>query len=173
MSISIFFFETGPLKFDLTFSNCFQPIVSFNHFIPLDTQLIFLNITCEYFQMGEPRYAKTRYAIFLTPTLVINTRSNHCPSVDKYLWLNSKYSKKSFSLRTLTCENRLIQLNFDIIQTSIEHTSTSTTLQMLFIRTSTSTNLKLLIIINFCVVLVSILMLIFAFLMYFIRFLRK
>ncbi|CAF1020390.1 unnamed protein product [Adineta steineri] len=80
----------GPFKFDLQISNCFKPILSFNDFIPLRTQFIFLSITCENFQIDEPFDNKTRDAIYLTPTLIINIQSSHCPSVEKYYWLNLK-----------------------------------------------------------------------------------
>ncbi len=162
----------GPLKFDLQFSNCFQPILSFNDFIPLDTQLIFLNITCKYFQIDEPLNIKTRTAIFLTPTLIINTQSNFCPSINKYRWLNLKRSQtKLFSLRIFTCENHLIQLYFDINQTTIENRKFNITTQISFSQ-STSSNkwTSAPILINFSVVFVSILMLFIAF---FIRFFKQ
>ncbi|CAF4924861.1 unnamed protein product [Rotaria sp. Silwood1] len=152
--------QLGPLKFDLKLSNCFKPIFSFNHFIPLDTQLIFLDITCQYFQIDEPYNIKTRTAIFLTPTLIINTQSSPCPSIHKYYWLSLKRSHtKLFSLRTFICENRLIQLNFDINQTTIIKTKITITTQITFIQSTIFNKWKVPVIINFSVVLISIIML--------------
>ncbi|CAF2714961.1 unnamed protein product [Rotaria sp. Silwood2] len=152
--------QLGPLKFDLKLSNCFKPIFSFNHFIPLDTQLIFLDITCQYFQIDEPYNIKTRTAIFLTPTLIINTQSSPCPSIHKYHWLSLKRSyTKLFSLRTFICENRLIQLNFDINQTTITNTKITITTQIMLTQATIFNKWKVPIIINFSVVLISIIML--------------
>ncbi|CAF0825736.1 unnamed protein product [Rotaria sordida] len=136
--------QIGPLKFDLKLSNCFKPIFSFNHFIPLDTQLIFLDITCQYFQIDEPYNIKTRRAIFLTPILIINTQSSLCPSIHKYYWLSLKHSHtKHFSLRTFICENRLIQLNFDLNQTTITNTEITITTQITFTQSTIFNNIFL------------------------------
>ena len=167
-------FFLGPLKFDLKISNCFESIFSFNDFIPLETQLIFLNITCERFQIDEPSHIKTRTAIFLTPILIINTQSSPCPSINKYYWLNLKRSHTNLiSLRTLTCENRLIQLNFDINQTTTKYSTINITNQILFTQSTILNKWTKPILINFSVVLLSILMLFIACTVFLIRFLKK
>jgi len=171
IQLNIFFSFKGSLKFDLQLSDCFQPILSFNHFIPLDTQLIFLNITCQDFQIDEPLNIKTRTAIFLTPTLIINTQSNLCPSINKYRWLSLKRSqRKSFSLRIFICENHLIQLNFDINQTIITNRKIDITSQISFIQSTSSNKWTIPIILNFSVILVSILILFVALVAFLIRF---
>ncbi|CAF1461631.1 unnamed protein product, partial [Adineta ricciae] len=97
----------GPFKFDLHISSCFQPVLSFNDFIPLESPMICLNISCEEFQIDEPHSTKTLSAIFLTPTIIINTHLSPCPSVTKYLWLNSKRVRtKIHLLRALDLKTR-------------------------------------------------------------------
>ncbi|CAF3175756.1 unnamed protein product [Rotaria socialis] len=163
--------QLGPLKFDLKLSNCFKPIYFFNDFIPLDTQLISLDITCEHFQIDEPSHTKTSTAIFLTPTIIINTQSSSCPLNHKYNWLSLKRNHTSlYSLRTLICEDRLIELHFNINPTTIQN------IKVIFSTHRTSTQLTTTtlkwtasIIINFSVALVSIITLCIAFTIFCIR----
>jgi hypothetical protein len=113
----------GPLKFDLTLSGCFQPIHSFNDFHPLTTQLILLNMTCERFRLDEPSNSETRIAIFLIPTLIINTEPTQCPLAATYSWLSFPQSSTSMaSLRILTCAGRVIQLSLDSDRTTEKQT---------------------------------------------------
>lgn len=165
----------GPLKFDIKLSNCFRPIYSFNHFIPLDTQLIFLDITCENFQVDEPFDVKTRGAIFLTPTLMINTESKLCPSIHKYRWLSLKHSHtKLFSLRIFICENRHIDLNFDINETTIQNVYIPLTKQNTNIQSiNIPKRWTLSIIINFFVAFLSTLIICVAFIIFCIHYLKN
>jgi hypothetical protein len=108
----------GPLKFHLTFTGCFHPVLSFDDFSALDTQLILLNLTCEQFRLEQPLNNRIRTAIFLTPTIMIDMLSARCPSANVYDWLNYQPSSTTNALiRTLTCDNRLIYLNFDRMTT--------------------------------------------------------
>ena len=168
------FLQLGSLKFDLQLTNCFRPILSFNDFYPLHTQLISLNITCENFHLDQPSDAQIRTAIFLTPTLIINTRAQSCPLIHQYQWLNLRHSQALlFTLRTLICEDRVIQLHWSIDRT--------TTMTITIARTDLLNEISLpsptisskwptLILINFSVVLLSILMITFAVLIRFLKY---
>jgi hypothetical protein len=120
---------------------------------------------------------KTRSALFLTPILIINTQSSSCPSIHTYHWLNLKRSYSNlFSLRTLTCENRLIQLSSDIDQITIEYTQTTTITSQTsssFIQSTLLNKWTRPILINFSVVFVSISMLCIALTVFLIRFCKK
>ena len=114
--------QPGSLKFDLTFSNCFDPIFSFEQFNGLATQLILLNITCDRFQVESPTNSDTMIAIFLTPTVILSIESARCPTLDKYRWLSfSSDVRTGVSLRRLTCENRSISLYF-LVESTTEET---------------------------------------------------
>jgi hypothetical protein len=102
---------------------------------------------------------------------MINTLSSLCPSKTKYHWLNLKNTHtKLFSLRILTCENRLIQLHFDI---TIETTKIDLTTEISLIQSTILNQWTIPILINFSVVFLSILMLFIALLACLIRFLIK
>jgi hypothetical protein len=137
--------------------------------------LIFLNITCQHFQIDEPLNIKTRTAIFLTPTLIINTQSSPCPSKNKYQWLNLKRSNTKIGcLRTLTCENRLIQLSADPNQIIIGNTTIiSITTQTSFSQSTNFNKWTAPILINFTIILLSMVMLCIAVTIFLIRFCRK
>ena len=175
--------DLGPFKFDLHLSDCFSPVYDFNHFHPLHHQFVFLNITCEHFQIDAPASLPTRTAIYLTPTMIINTKSNICPSEIKYRWLNFKSNQRNFyPIRIFICENRLIEFNFDFeqqqttidshlitIQSSLSSSSSSSSSTTTTNTTTIFNRWTLPILINFSAIFLIIFILFVACLVFLIR----
>lgn len=107
----------------------------------MKTPLILLNITCSKFELVQPRHSLTLLAIFLTPILIINTEPAECPSIETYQWLGvQRGSSMASSIRTLTCEDRLIQLHFHLDDTTKHYTTQDDLKRTFTINNNNNTN---------------------------------